>query len=91
MDVDPLDPTYVAEVLSHPPFVTISGVHNVRDLAAPGSSMKPRVAFRGAEVSSITDEGEITPALYYFLNKFNGLALIFRQNPVTSLGCHYRI
>ncbi|PPQ70449.1 hypothetical protein CVT26_013943 [Gymnopilus dilepis] len=31
-DLDPLDPAYVQEVLSKPPFVSISGVINVRDL-----------------------------------------------------------
>jgi len=58
MDREPLDPQYVTEILSRPPFVTISGVHNVRDIAGPGSCMKPNFLFRGAEVSSITEEGK---------------------------------
>ncbi|EMD40582.1 hypothetical protein CERSUDRAFT_111177, partial [Gelatoporia subvermispora B] len=63
MDLDPLDPVYVAERLSQPPFVSIAGVHNVRDLGSyrsatsPGHMTKPRLIFRSAEVSSITDEG----------------------------------
>jgi hypothetical protein len=66
-DLDPLDPSYVADVLSHPPFVKISGVTNVRDLGSypsvthPGMMVKPRLLFRSAEVSSITEEGPHLP------------------------------
>jgi len=62
-DLEPLDPAYVADILSRPPFVTISGVTNVRDLGSyrsithPGKMVKPRLLFRSAEVSSITEEG----------------------------------
>jgi hypothetical protein len=62
-DLDPLDLAYVADVLSRPPFVKISGVTNVRDLGSypslthPGKMVKPRLLFRSAEVSSITEEG----------------------------------
>ena len=55
---EPLDSEFVADVLSRPPFVTISGVCNVRDIAAPGSPLRPNLVFRGAEVSGITEEGE---------------------------------
>ncbi|RXW24710.1 hypothetical protein EST38_g1196 [Candolleomyces aberdarensis] len=47
-DLDPLDPTYVAEILSKPPFITIPGVINVRDLGSypstthPGKITKPK-------------------------------------------------
>jgi protein tyrosine/serine phosphatase len=58
MDVDPLDPDYVADVLSRPPFVSISGVHNVRDLATPATPLKPNLLFRGAEVAHITEQGK---------------------------------
>lgn len=67
MDIDPLEPAYVQEVLSNPPFVVISGVYNVRDLAAPGTHIKPHFVFRGAEVSGITDEGEFHPPKYAYL------------------------
>jgi len=55
---EPLDPAYVADILSKPPFVLVSGVDNVRDLAAPGVPIKPRLVFRGGEISSITEEGK---------------------------------
>ncbi|KAI0941349.1 hypothetical protein AcV7_002949 [Taiwanofungus camphoratus] len=64
MDLDPLDLAYVNERLAQPPFVTISGVHNVRDLGwyssttYPGLMTKPRFLFRSSEVSSITEEGK---------------------------------
>ena len=57
---EPLDPAYVAEILSKPPFVPVSGVDNVRDLAAPEVPIKPRLVFRGGEISSITEEGKPT-------------------------------
>ena len=62
-DLDPLDPAYVADILSRPPFVKISGVTNVRDLGSypsithPGMVVKPRLLFRSAEVSAITEDG----------------------------------
>ncbi|KAF9455935.1 protein-tyrosine phosphatase-like protein [Collybia nuda] len=63
-DLEPLDPAYVADVLSRPPFVTISGVINVRDLGSypstlyQGKSTKPAFLFRSAELSGITGEGK---------------------------------
>ncbi|KAH7919534.1 hypothetical protein BV22DRAFT_1108028 [Leucogyrophana mollusca] len=62
MELEPLDPAYVAEVLSRPPFVQICGVQNVRDLgsyptATPNAITKPGYAYRAAEVSHITEEG----------------------------------
>jgi len=63
-DLDPLDPSYVQEVLSKPPFVTLEGVINVRDLGNYASTIerghitKPGYLFRSAELSSITGEGE---------------------------------
>ncbi|CAA7260109.1 unnamed protein product [Cyclocybe aegerita] len=63
-DLDPLDPAYVREVLSKPPFVIIPGVINVRDLGGlsstthPGQITKPGYLFRSAELSGITDEGK---------------------------------
>ncbi|TFY78009.1 hypothetical protein EWM64_g6003 [Hericium alpestre] len=63
MDTEDLDPKYVAQIISGPPFVTIPGVHNVRDLgsyrtAIPGQVTRPGYMFRSGEISSITDEGE---------------------------------
>ncbi|KAF8969321.1 protein-tyrosine phosphatase-like protein [Flammula alnicola] len=63
-DLDPLDPDYVQDVLSKPPFVTIPGVINVRDLGHypsatdPGHVTKPKYIFRSAELSGITEEGK---------------------------------
>ena len=63
MDIEPLDPEYVRDRLSRPPFVSIPGVDNVRDLGSyptstEGFMTKPNFIFRGAEISAITDEGE---------------------------------
>ena len=60
--LEALDPAYVADVLSRPPFVQISGVCNVRDLGSyptttPNLITKPGYAFRGAEISHITEHG----------------------------------
>ncbi|OBZ70102.1 Tyrosine-protein phosphatase, partial [Grifola frondosa] len=62
MDLDPLDPTYVNERLSKPPFVNISGVVNVRDLGSyptthDGFMTRPGLLFRSGEISHITPEG----------------------------------
>jgi len=65
-DLDPLDPDYVRDVLSKPPFVPLHGVINVRDLGhypsttEKGQITKPGYLFRAAELSSITDEGTTT-------------------------------
>ena len=62
-DLDPLDPAYVQNVLSKPPFIKIPGVINVRDLGHYPSTTdlghvtKPGYLFRSAELSGITDEG----------------------------------
>ncbi|KAF8806337.1 hypothetical protein BYT27DRAFT_7191674 [Phlegmacium glaucopus] len=64
-DLDPLDPAYVQDVLSKPPFVVIPGVINVRDLGHypsttdPGFVTKSGYLFRSAELSGITDEGKV--------------------------------
>lgn len=58
-----LDPAYVAETLSRPPFVTISGVFNVRDLGGlpstgyPNKVTRPRFIYRSAELHAITENG----------------------------------
>jgi len=62
-ELDPLDPAYVQDVLSKPPFIDLPGVINVRDLgnwrstSRVGSITKPGYLFRSAELSSITGEG----------------------------------
>ena len=61
--LEPLDADYVNDVLSHPPFVTVPGVINVRDLGSYPSvkyadqCTKSGFVFRSAELSSITAEG----------------------------------
>lgn len=64
-EIAPLDPEYVQDVLSKPPFVNLPGVFNVRDLGNLPSAVyegcvtKPKFIFRSAELSSITEEGEL--------------------------------
>ncbi|KAF8204637.1 protein-tyrosine phosphatase-like protein [Pholiota molesta] len=48
-DLDPLDADYVNDVLSKPPFITVS---------EPGQVTKPRILIRSAELSGITEEGK---------------------------------
>jgi len=60
---DPLDEEYVRTRLNQPPFVTIDGVLNVRDLgsyptADPSLITKPSLMYRSGEVSGITEEGK---------------------------------
>ena len=69
LDGDPLDEDYVRTRLSQPPFVTIDGVLNIRDLgsyqtADPSLVTKPSLMYRSGEVSGITEEGisPISPA-----------------------------
>lgn len=62
MELVPLDPLYVIQRLSQPPFVKIQGVDNVRELGSyptthTGQLTKPRFIYRSAELASITDDG----------------------------------
>jgi hypothetical protein len=62
LDGDPLDEDYVRTRLKQPPFVTIDGVLNIRDLgsyqtADPSLITKPSLMYRSGEVSGITGEG----------------------------------
>jgi hypothetical protein len=62
MELEPIDPIYVEERLSQPPFTVIDGVYNVRDLSysrSPSSlsSVKPRLFYRSAELSGISQKG----------------------------------
>ncbi|KAI0677306.1 protein-tyrosine phosphatase-like protein [Trametes maxima] len=62
MDLEPLDPAYVAHTLSRPPFVSVPGVVNVRDLGSyhthfPGLATRPGLLYRSGEISHITPEG----------------------------------
>ncbi|KAG6850904.1 hypothetical protein H0H93_006730 [Arthromyces matolae] len=58
-DLEPLDPVYVADILSRLPFVTIDGVINARDLGfypsetSPGQITRPKLIYRSAELSGI--------------------------------------
>ena len=63
--MDALDPDYVARTLSNPPFVSISGVYNVRCLGNYRTQHSNEVTrasfmFRAGEVSGITDDGELS-------------------------------
>jgi len=58
-----LDEDYVRTRLKEPPFVTIDGVLNVRDLGSyqsvdPSFVTKPSLMYRSGEVSGITEEGK---------------------------------
>ncbi|KAI0340906.1 hypothetical protein BDW22DRAFT_1333671 [Trametopsis cervina] len=62
-DLDPLDPDYVRETLSKPPFISVPGVFNIRDLGSystryNGMITKPNILYRSGEVSKITEEGK---------------------------------
>ncbi|KAI0057609.1 hypothetical protein BV25DRAFT_1831060 [Artomyces pyxidatus] len=60
-ELDPLDPVYVSQILSNPPFVTISGASNVRDLGLhPGtrSHVRPGYIYRSGELSGVTPQGQ---------------------------------
>lgn len=65
MEIERLDPVYVNERLSQPPFVTIPGVVNVRDLGGYSSTIhagmrtRSRLVFRSAELSSVTEDGKL--------------------------------
>ena len=61
-NLEALDPEWVKEQLTRPPFVTISGISNVRTLggyetSTPGARTRPNYVFRAAEVSGVTEEG----------------------------------
>lgn len=86
MDLEPLDPVYVQERLKRPPFVTIPGVVNVRDLGSyptdqPGTVTKPGLLYRAGELSSITDEGKQPKLIYLvFLQSADAVVLsLYRE------------
>jgi len=63
LDCEPLDEDYVRTRLGQPPFVTIDGVLNVRDLgpyptANPSLVTKPSLMYRSGEISGISEEGK---------------------------------
>jgi len=63
-EAEPLDPAYVSEALSNPPFVTVPGVYNVRDIgslpihADSAVVTRPWFIFRSAEISGIEADGK---------------------------------
>ncbi len=63
LNLEPLDPNYVRERLSQPPFVQVPGVVNIRDLGTypseeqSGMSMRPHYLYRSGEISAITKQG----------------------------------
>lgn len=62
-EVEALDPEFVSRTLSSPPFVTIPGVFNVRDIGSlpiasdAANVTRPRYAYRAAEISAIEESG----------------------------------
>jgi hypothetical protein len=61
-DLEALDPEYVRQRLSNPPFVSIPGVVNVRDLGSyptkyPGMMTRPNIMYRSGEISKIAETG----------------------------------
>ncbi|KAK0752517.1 protein-tyrosine phosphatase-like protein [Schizothecium vesticola] len=56
---DPLPPSSLLAALSHPPFVSLPGSFNTRDLGlVPGSRLKPNLFFRSGSLAGLTDEGK---------------------------------
>lgn len=51
---EPIDPQLVAEITSHPPWVSIPGTFNTRDL---GGSVKPGFIFRSGTLENVREEG----------------------------------
>lgn len=84
MEIESLDPAYVSKVLSNPPFVTISGVHNSRDLASPERPIKPGRIFRTAELSNITEKG--TPLSHSSLVRHWFFLLVPGKSELRALG-----
>ena len=93
-DLAPLDPVHVTDVLSRPPFVSIAGVINVRDLGSyssvthPGHATRPGFLFRSAELSRITKEG---PSLLHVSHFVVDNIVLCRRSAVESLGCYESI
>ena len=78
---DPLDEDYVRTRLMQPPFVTIDGVLNIRDLGSypttdPSLITKPSLMYRSGEVSGITVKGIHIPLL---LSSYANFASLTRQ------------
>ena len=93
-DLAPLDPVHVADVLSRPPFVSIAGVINVRDLGSyssvthPGRATRPGFLFRSAELSRITKEG---PPLPHVSQLVVDNIVLCRGSTIEGLGYHQSI
>lgn len=49
---------YVADIINRPPFVSVPGTFNVRDLGAPGRSLRSQYIYRSGTLSNLTDEGK---------------------------------
>ncbi|KAJ7587133.1 tyrosine phosphatase family-domain-containing protein [Mycena floridula] len=60
--MEALDPQFVQEALSRPPFVTISGVPNSRDLggytSSPNAKTHSGYIFRSGEITGIAEQGK---------------------------------
>lgn len=53
----PIPETTVSKIISLPPFVTVPGVSNIRDLSH-GADLRPGLVFRSGNISDITGEGK---------------------------------
>ena len=55
-----LDPAVVQRTLAAPPFVSIDGVINVRDigLSSAGRAIRPGLLFRSGELTRLSDAGK---------------------------------
>lgn len=93
-EAEALDPEFVSRTLSSPPFVTIPGVFNVRDIGSlPITSdsarvTRPRYAYRAAEISAIEESGTW---LVWLPCPCRSLMRASRQGEVTDIGHHNHI
>lgn len=53
----PIPDTTVSKIISLPPFVTVPGVSNIRDLSH-GADLRPGFIFRSGNISDVTEEGK---------------------------------
>ncbi|CAL5865837.1 uncharacterized protein PFLUO_LOCUS43 [Penicillium psychrofluorescens] len=53
----PIPEATVSRIISRPPFITVPGVSNIRDLSH-GNGVRPGFVYRSGNLSDITDEGK---------------------------------
>ncbi|KAJ5959444.1 Protein-tyrosine/Dual-specificity phosphatase [Penicillium vulpinum] len=54
----PIPPALVTKILSLPPFISIPGVFNFRDLSHDGNKLRPRFVYRSGNLSGIFGSGK---------------------------------